>query len=106
MCRYQQDVDADVGGIADFEKVIAKLKEINQNYHDKSKLYDMFYEQYQSAVQEILLKRQALDSFNAAIQMFDEQVGSGGYSSNRNSRNGLPCLYKNEINIFHPIINN
>ena len=35
--RYQQDVDADVGGVPDFDKVIAKLKEINHNYHEKSK---------------------------------------------------------------------
>jgi len=72
--RYQQDVDADVGGTADCNKVIAKLKEINRNYHEKSKQYDTFYEQYQNAAQQILLKRQALDSFNETIQMFDEQV--------------------------------
>ena len=35
--RYHQDVEADVGGVADFEKVIEKLKEINTNYLDKSK---------------------------------------------------------------------
>lgn len=72
--RYQQDVDADVGGVADIEKVICGLKEINENYHLKSKKYDAYFEQYQSAAAEILLKRQALDSFNEAIQMFDDQV--------------------------------
>ena len=30
-------MEADVGGVADFEKVIEKLKEINTNYLDKSK---------------------------------------------------------------------
>jgi len=72
--RYHQDVEADVGGVADFEKVIEKLKEINTNYLDKSKLYDKFYEQYQQAAQDILFKRQGLDSFNEVIQIYDEQA--------------------------------
>ncbi|XP_023322657.1 phosphatidylinositol 3-kinase regulatory subunit alpha [Eurytemora carolleeae] len=70
--RYQQDVD--VGGGADHEKIILKLKEINKNYHEKSKQYDQFYEQYQTAVQKILDKRQALDAFNELIRVFEEQL--------------------------------
>ena len=43
--RYQQDVDAgDVAGVADIEKVARKLKEINRNYLEKSKMYDKYYE--------------------------------------------------------------
>jgi len=73
--RYQQDVDAgDVGGIADLEKVKVKLKEINRNYLERSKLYDKYYEEYQKASQDIMLKRQALDAFNEAVSMFDEQI--------------------------------
>lgn len=74
--RFQQEVDADLGqgGINDFEAVKARLKEINWSYQEKSRNYDTFYELYQRAAQEILLKRQALDAFNEAIIMFDEQV--------------------------------
>ena len=55
--RYQQDVEV-VGGGADLEKVETKLKEINRNYLEKSRLYDKYYENYQNAAQEILMKRQ------------------------------------------------
>ena len=55
--RYQQDVEL-VGHGADVEKVQIKLKEINRNYLEKSKLYDKYYENYQNASQDILLKRQ------------------------------------------------
>jgi len=73
--RYQQDVDAgDVGGVADLVKVERKLKEINRNYLERSKLYDKYYEEYQKAAQDILLKRQALDAFNEAVLMLDEQI--------------------------------
>jgi len=73
--RYQQDVDAgDVAGVADIEKVARKLKEINRNYLEKSKMYDKYYEDYQKTAQDILQKRQALDAFNEAVLMFDEQI--------------------------------
>jgi phosphoinositide-3-kinase regulatory subunit len=77
--RYQQDVDADLGqgGANDFELVKARLKEINRSYHEKSCHYDTYYEDYQRAALEIQLKRQALDAFNEAILMFDEQVQLG-----------------------------
>ena len=55
--RYQQDVEF-FGHGADVEKVQIKLKEINRNYLEKSKLYDKYYENYQNASQDILLKRQ------------------------------------------------
>jgi len=71
--RYQQDVEV-VGGVADVEKVALKLKEINRNYLEKSKLYDKYYEQYQNAAQDILTKRQALDAFHEAVAMFDEHI--------------------------------
>lgn len=33
--RFQQDVDADVGGVADLDTVIVRLKEINQSYQER-----------------------------------------------------------------------
>ena len=65
-----------MGGGADQEKVILKLKEINKSYHEKSKRYDQFYELYQNAVQKILDKRQALDAFNALIREYEEQLAT------------------------------
>eukprot|EP00088_Acartia_fossae_P042745 TRINITY_DN4495_c0_g1_i11.p1 TRINITY_DN4495_c0_g1~~TRINITY_DN4495_c0_g1_i11.p1 ORF type:complete len:456 (+),score=113.32 TRINITY_DN4495_c0_g1_i11:106-1473(+) len=70
--RYQQEVD--VGGVTTNEQVIAKLKDINERYQDKSKQYDMCYEKYQNATLELQSKRLALDSFNEAIQLFEDQV--------------------------------
>ena len=87
--RYQQDVEF-FGHGADVEKVQIKLKEINRNYLEKSKLYDKYYENYQNASQDILLKRQvilltipdlslatifqALDAFYVSLEIFDEQI--------------------------------
>jgi len=56
------------------DRVETKLKEINRAYLEKSKLYDKFYEDYQSVANDILMKRQALDAFHEAIKMFDEQI--------------------------------
>ena len=70
--RYQQEVD--VGGVTTIEQVIAKLKDINQKYQDKSRQYDLCYERYQNATIEMQNKRLALDSFNEAIQLFEDQV--------------------------------
>jgi len=71
--RYQQDVEF-FGHGADVEKVQMKLKEINRNYLEKSKMYDKYYENYQNASQDILLKRQALDAFYVSLEIFDEQI--------------------------------
>ena len=71
--RNQQDVQL-VGHEADLEKVQQKLKEIHRNYLEKSKRYDEKYENYQSAAEDILLKRQALDAFHETVVMFDDQI--------------------------------
>ena len=73
--RYQQDVEV-VRGCADLEKVETKLKEINRNYLEKSRLYDKYYEKYQNAAQDILLKPQALD----ALPLHQEVVQDATHS--------------------------
>ena len=81
--RFTQEVDVDVdetglaaegGGIVDTDKVLIKLKDINRNYLERSKLYDKYYEEYQVASQNIIEKRQALDAFKEVLLLFKETM--------------------------------
>ena len=78
--KFTQEADIDVdetilaaegGGIVDTEKVLLKLKEINRNYLERSKLYDKYYDEYQIASQNIIDKRQALEAFREVLALFD-----------------------------------
>lgn len=81
--RFNQEPDVDVdetslaaegGGIVDTEKVLLKLKEINRNYLERSKLYDKYYDEYQIASQNIIDKRQALEAFREVLSLFEEEI--------------------------------
>jgi len=81
--RFTQEADVDVdetslaaesGGVVDTDKVLLKLKEINANYLKQSKKYDMYYDEYQIASQNIIDKRQALEAFREVIALFDEEI--------------------------------
>ena len=81
--KNTQDADVDVdetslaaesGGVVDTEKVLIKLKEINRNYLERSKLYDKYYDEYQIASQNIIDKRQALEAFRQVLALFDETI--------------------------------
>ena len=43
--RYQEDVDADVGGVADFDKVINKLK-VRKNCNMELSVHQYFFKLY------------------------------------------------------------
>lgn len=56
------------------EKVCEKLMKINQEYLQKFKLYDQYYENFNKTVQEVHLKKQAQDAFDATLAVFEEQI--------------------------------
>ena len=74
------DVDATIlecaGGGADIEKILQRLKQINKDYQDRSKQYDRYYDEYQQISNNITLKRQALEAFQATLTLFEEQIES------------------------------
>lgn len=80
--KFTQEADVDVdetslaaeGGIVDTDKVLLKLKEINRNYLERSKLYDKHYDEYQIASQNIIDKRQALEAFKEVLTLFAEEI--------------------------------
>ena len=45
LLRYQEDVDADVGGVADFDKVINKLK-VRKNCNMELSVHEYFFKLY------------------------------------------------------------
>ena len=60
-------------GNGDVEKMKQRLEEVNAEYLSRSQSYDQHYENYTRCLQEIQLKKQALDAFDEAVIMFDEQ---------------------------------
>lgn len=61
-------------GNGDIEKMKQRLDEVNRDYLSRSKLYDQYYEDFSRCSQEIQLKKQALDAFGEAVNMFEEQI--------------------------------
>ncbi|XP_035230496.1 phosphatidylinositol 3-kinase regulatory subunit alpha-like isoform X2 [Stegodyphus dumicola] len=59
---------------ADIEKVGEKLMKVNQEYLQKTKLFDQFYEDFSKTSQELQLKKQAQDAFDATLSVFEEQM--------------------------------
>lgn len=61
-------------GNGDVEKMRQRLADTNEEYLNRSRLYDQYHEDYSRCSQEIQLKKQALDAFDEAVAMFDEQL--------------------------------
>ena len=70
MFKQAEEVEA---GNGDVEKMKQRLKDVNAEYLSRSQSYDQHYENYTRCLQEIQLKKQALDAFDEAVVMFDEQ---------------------------------
>ncbi|XP_075792013.1 phosphatidylinositol 3-kinase regulatory subunit gamma isoform X2 [Pelodiscus sinensis] len=68
--RYQQDQLVKEDNI---DAVGKKLQEYHSQYQDKSKEYDRLYEEYTRTLQEIQMKRTAIEAFNETIKIFEEQ---------------------------------
>ncbi|KAM4574680.1 phosphoinositide-3-kinase, regulatory subunit 3b (gamma) [Fundulus diaphanus] len=50
-----------------------KLQEYHSQYQEKSREYDLLYEEYTKTSQEIQMKRTAIEAFNETIKIFEEQ---------------------------------
>lgn len=70
--KYNQEED--IPNNTDVEKLIQKLQEIHKEIVSKTKILDEVSEDFNRTAHEVSLKRQALDAFNEAVQMFKEQI--------------------------------
>ncbi|KAK6467557.1 phosphatidylinositol 3-kinase regulatory subunit gamma-like isoform X1 [Huso huso] len=68
--KYQQDQVVKEDSI---EAVGEQLKVYHQQYQEKSKEYDILYEEYTRTSQELQMKRTAIEAFNETIKIFEEQ---------------------------------
>lgn len=66
--------EEDISNTTDIEKLIQKLVEIHKDIVAKNKMMDEISEDFNHTCHEVSLKRQSLDAFNEAIQMFKEQI--------------------------------
>uniref|UniRef100_A0A3Q2QIX6 Phosphoinositide-3-kinase regulatory subunit 3 n=1 Tax=Fundulus heteroclitus TaxID=8078 RepID=A0A3Q2QIX6_FUNHE len=62
-----------------------KLQEYHSQYQEKSREYDLLYEEYTKTSQEIQMKRTAIEAFNETIKIFEEQCRA-------QERHGQDCV--------------
>ncbi|XP_048832075.1 phosphatidylinositol 3-kinase regulatory subunit beta isoform X1 [Brienomyrus brachyistius] len=55
------------------EAVGEQLKAYHEQYQEKSREYDVLYEEYMRSSQELQMKRTAIEAFNETIKIFEEQ---------------------------------
>uniref|UniRef100_A0A672SE35 Phosphatidylinositol 3-kinase regulatory subunit beta-like n=1 Tax=Sinocyclocheilus grahami TaxID=75366 RepID=A0A672SE35_SINGR len=55
------------------EAVGEQLKVYHEQYQEKSREYDVLYEEYTHTSQELQMKRTAIEAFNETIKIFEEQ---------------------------------
>ncbi|XP_062816278.1 phosphatidylinositol 3-kinase regulatory subunit beta [Anolis carolinensis] len=68
--KFQQDQVVKEDSV---EAVGEQLKAYHQQYQDKSREYDLLYEEYTRTSQELQMKRTAIEAFNETIKIFEEQ---------------------------------
>ncbi|XP_039766177.1 phosphatidylinositol 3-kinase regulatory subunit beta isoform X3 [Ornithorhynchus anatinus] len=68
--KHQQDQVVKEDSV---EAVGEQLKVYHQQYQDKSREYDLLYEEYTRTSQELQMKRTAIEAFNETIKIFEEQ---------------------------------
>ncbi|XP_077470900.1 phosphatidylinositol 3-kinase regulatory subunit beta isoform X1 [Stigmatopora argus] len=66
--KYQQLVKEN-----SIEEVGEQLKVYHEQYQEKSREYDILYEEYTRTSQELQMKRTAIEAFNETIKIFEEQ---------------------------------
>lgn len=82
-------------GNGDVDKMKQRWDEINKEYLNRSRLYDQLHEDYSRCSQEIQLKKQALDAFDEAVAMFDEQLRLHEKFQHEAHRHEIPSLREN-----------
>lgn len=70
-CVFQED---EVTASEDIEKLGTKLRETQKVLDDKSRQYHEVYDDFKKSSQEITIKRQSLEAFGEAINLFREQI--------------------------------
>ncbi|MBN3302982.1 P85A kinase, partial [Amia calva] len=68
--KYQQDQVVKEDSI---EAVGEQLRVYHEQYQEKSREYDILYEEYTRTSQELQMKRTAIEAFNETIKIFEEQ---------------------------------
>ncbi|KAI1883067.1 hypothetical protein AGOR_G00241430 [Albula goreensis] len=68
--RHQQDQLVKEDSV---EAVGEQLKVYHEQYQEKSREYDVLYEEYTRTSQELQMKRTAIEAFNETIKIFQEQ---------------------------------
>ena len=58
----------------DVEKVKQRLDDVNRDYRARSRLLDEFSEDYTFCSREFQIKKQAMDAFDKAVLMLEEQL--------------------------------
>lgn len=71
--RFQHAEEVEAGN-GDVEKMKQRLEDIHYEYLNRSRLYDQYHDDYSRCSQEIQLKKQALDAFDEAVAMFEDQL--------------------------------
>ncbi|XP_051553124.1 phosphatidylinositol 3-kinase regulatory subunit gamma-like isoform X2 [Myxocyprinus asiaticus] len=79
--KYQQDQVVKEDSI---EAVGEQLKVYHEQYQEKSRKYDVLYEEYTRTSQELQMKRTAIEAFNETIKIFEEQCETQEHLSREN----------------------
>lgn len=71
--KYNKE-EEDIPNNADMDKLIQKFIDIHREYVNKNKIFEELSEDFNRTAHEVNVKRQALDAFTEAVQIFNEQV--------------------------------
>ncbi|XP_064197482.1 phosphatidylinositol 3-kinase regulatory subunit gamma-like isoform X5 [Anguilla rostrata] len=90
--RHQQDQLVKEDSV---EEVGVQLKVYNAQYQEKSREYDVLYEEYTRTSQELQMKRTAIEAFNETIKIFQEQCEAQDQHGQELSREEIQRMQSN-----------
>jgi len=71
-CLFLQDEEMNT--LTDVDKLLTRLKEVQNELIDKSKTFEEYNEDLRKASMQMNIKRQSLDAFEEAVKMFKDQM--------------------------------